>query len=58
MPLDLETLTHGMSSIQPFARVDNQAAERSLNLIHTTASMLRAKEAIPTLPANAGDDFQ
>ena len=56
MPLDPETFTHGMSSYQAFARLDNQAAERSLNLIHTTASMLRAKEALAALPANAGDD--
>ena len=56
--LDPETFTHGMSSVQAFARLDNQAAERSLNLIHTTSSMLRAKEALAALPANAGDDFQ
>ncbi|KAL1811248.1 hypothetical protein ACET3Z_021313 [Daucus carota] len=55
--LDPETFTHGMSSIQDFARLDNQAAERHLNLIHTTSSMLRAKEAFTALPANAGDDF-
>ena len=55
--LDPETFTHGMSSIQAFARMDNQAAERSLNLLHTSSSMLRAKEALTALPANAGDDF-
>ncbi|KAL1815699.1 hypothetical protein ACET3Z_018273 [Daucus carota] len=54
---DPETFTHGMSSIQAFARMDNQEAERSLNLIHTSSSMLRAKEALTALPANAGDDF-
>ena len=57
VPLDPETFTHGMPSIEAFAILDNQTAERSLNLIHTTSSMLRAKEALSALPANAGDDF-
>ena len=57
MPLDPETFTHGMPSIEAFARLDNQEAERSLNMIHTTSSMLSAKEALAALPANAGDDF-
>ena len=56
--LDPETFTHGMSSVQAFARMDNQAAERSLNLIHTSSSLTRAKEALAALPTNAGDDFQ
>ena len=58
VPPNPETFTHGMSYYQAFARLDNQVAERSLNLIHTTASMLRAKEALAALPANTGDDFQ
>ena len=57
VPLDPETFTHRMPSIEAFARLDNQTAERSLNLIHTTSSMLRAKEALAALPANAGDDL-
>ena len=37
--------------------MDNQATEKSLNFIHTTESMLRAKDAITNLPSNAGEDF-
>ncbi|KAL8126096.1 hypothetical protein AgCh_013398 [Apium graveolens] len=35
----------------------NEAAERTLNLVHTTDSMLRAKDAISSLPSTAGDDI-
>ncbi|KAL8104377.1 hypothetical protein AgCh_028547 [Apium graveolens] len=36
----------------------NEEAERILNLVHSTASMLRAKDAIKSLPPIAGDDFK
>ena len=53
-----ETFTHGFSAYQTFARLDNQAVERSLNLIYTKESMLRAKDAIAALPSSAGEDFE
>ena len=57
VPLDPGTFTHGFSFYQTFARLDNQSGERILNLIHTTVSMLRAKDAITNLPSNVGEDF-
>ncbi|KAK1360430.1 hypothetical protein POM88_044904 [Heracleum sosnowskyi] len=52
--LDPETFTHPVSAYQIRAQQGNVEAERSLNLIHTTASMQRAKDALTNLsPAAA-----
>jgi hypothetical protein len=52
--LDPETFTHPVSAYQIMAQQGNVEAERSLNLIHTTASMQRAKDALTNLPSEAG----
>ncbi|KAK1374163.1 hypothetical protein POM88_030356 [Heracleum sosnowskyi] len=51
--LDPETFTHPVSAYQVMAQQGNVEAERSLNLIHTTASMQRAKDALTNLPPGA-----
>ncbi|KAK1384574.1 hypothetical protein POM88_022309 [Heracleum sosnowskyi] len=57
--LDPETFTHPVPAYQIMAQQGNVEAERSLNLIHTTASMQRAKDALTNLPpgAAASGDF-
>ncbi|KAK1395309.1 hypothetical protein POM88_014365 [Heracleum sosnowskyi] len=57
--LDPETFTHPVSAYQILAQQGNVEAERSLQLIHTTASMQRAKDALTNLPpgAEASGDF-
>ncbi|KAK1365850.1 hypothetical protein POM88_041411 [Heracleum sosnowskyi] len=59
--LDPETFTHPVPAYQVMAQQGNVEAERSLNLIHTTASMQRAKDALTNLSpaaATSGDfDF-
>ncbi|KAK1388137.1 hypothetical protein POM88_016315 [Heracleum sosnowskyi] len=57
--LDPETFTHPVSAYQIMAQQGNVEAERSLNLIHTTASMQRAKDALTNLSpaAAASGDF-
>ena len=40
------------------AEQDNEAAERILKLVHTTALMLRANDVINSLPPAVGDDFE
>ncbi|KAK1397851.1 hypothetical protein POM88_007714 [Heracleum sosnowskyi] len=58
--LDPETFTHPVPAYQVMAQQGNVEAERSLNLIHTTASMQRAKDALTNLPpgAAASGDFE
>ncbi|KAK1373001.1 hypothetical protein POM88_029194 [Heracleum sosnowskyi] len=51
--LDPETFTHPVPAYQIMAQQGNVEAERSLNLIHTTASMQRAKDALTNLPSGA-----
>ncbi|KAK1384419.1 hypothetical protein POM88_022154 [Heracleum sosnowskyi] len=51
--LDPETFTHPVSAYQVLAQQGNVEAERSLQLIHTTASMQRAKDALTNLPPGA-----
>ncbi|KAL8154569.1 hypothetical protein AgCh_000079 [Apium graveolens] len=46
------------AAYQTLATQGNEEAERILNLVHTTDSMLRAKDAIKSLPPTAGDDFK
>ncbi|KAK1401887.1 hypothetical protein POM88_001492 [Heracleum sosnowskyi] len=51
--LDPETFTHPVSAYQVLAQQGNVEAERSLQLIHTTASMQRAKDALTNLSPGA-----
>ncbi|MDV3191821.1 MAG: hypothetical protein Q8841_02660, partial [Candidatus Phytoplasma australasiaticum] len=53
--VDDEAFTHPVPSYQLLAEQGNDNAERMLNLVHTTQSMVRAKDAITTLPSTAGD---
>ncbi|KAK1385103.1 hypothetical protein POM88_022838 [Heracleum sosnowskyi] len=55
--LNAETFTHPDPAYQVLARQGNVEAERMLNLVHTTKSMSRAKEAIQNLPPGAGEYF-
>ncbi|KAK1388076.1 hypothetical protein POM88_016254 [Heracleum sosnowskyi] len=57
--LDPETFTHHVPAYQVMAQQGNVEAERSLKLIHTTASMQRAKDALTNLSpaAAASGDF-
>lgn len=48
--MEAETFTHLDPNIQVFAAQGNVEAEESLNLVHTTTSMLRVKDDISTLP--------
>ncbi|KAK1379096.1 hypothetical protein POM88_025840 [Heracleum sosnowskyi] len=56
--LDPETFTHPVPAYQIMAQQGNVEAERSLNLIHTTASMLRDKDALANLSPGAGGSFE
>ena len=56
--LDAETFTHPVSAYQVLAEQGNEETERLLNLVHTTESMQRAKEALAHLSQGAGDDFE
>ncbi|KAK1385868.1 hypothetical protein POM88_023603 [Heracleum sosnowskyi] len=53
--LDPETFTHPVPAYQVMAQQGNVEAERSLNLIHTTTSMQRAKDALTNLPPGAAE---
>ncbi|KAL8104610.1 hypothetical protein AgCh_028723 [Apium graveolens] len=53
--LDAEAFTHPVPAYQLLAEHGNDNAERMLNLVHTTQSMMRAKDAITALPSTAGD---
>ncbi|KAK1383977.1 hypothetical protein POM88_021712 [Heracleum sosnowskyi] len=57
--LDPETFTHPVPAYQIMAQQGNVEAERSFNLIHTTASMQRAKDDLTNLSpgAAASSDF-
>ncbi|KAL8148041.1 hypothetical protein AgCh_005398 [Apium graveolens] len=52
-----EAFTHPVPAYQVLSEQDNVAAERILYLVHTTASMQRAKDAITAMPPTTGDDF-
>ncbi|KAK1394492.1 hypothetical protein POM88_013548 [Heracleum sosnowskyi] len=52
--LDPETFTHPVPAYQILAQQGNVEAESTLNLIHTTASMMRAKDALANLSPGAG----
>ncbi|KAL8112553.1 hypothetical protein AgCh_020031 [Apium graveolens] len=56
--LDAKTFTHPVSAYQTLAGQGNEDAERMLNLVHTTASMQRVKDAITVMPSTAGSDFE
>ena len=53
--LDAEAFTHPVPSYQLLAEQGNDNAERMLNLVHTTQSIMRAKDAITALPSTASD---
>ncbi|KAL8148652.1 hypothetical protein AgCh_005859 [Apium graveolens] len=55
---EAEAFTHLVLAYQVLAEQENVAAERILNLVHTTASMQRANDAITAMPSTAGDDFE
>ncbi|MGI4673542.1 hypothetical protein ACR2XN_29185, partial [Klebsiella pneumoniae] len=46
-----ETFTHHVPAYQILAGQSNQEAERSLGLVYTEHSILKAKEAINALPS-------
>ena len=54
--LDAEALTHPVPAYQILAGQGNENAERMLNLVHTTQSMQRAKDAITAMPPKGDDD--
>ncbi|MGI4673449.1 hypothetical protein ACR2XN_28700, partial [Klebsiella pneumoniae] len=56
--LDAEAFTHPDQVYQILAGQGNEEAEKSLNLVHTTESMMRANDAISNLPSGAGEDFE
>ena len=53
--LDADTFTHPISAYQLLAVQGNEGPERMLNLVHTSESMLKAKDAINKLPYIADD---
>ncbi|KAL8094885.1 hypothetical protein AgCh_036413 [Apium graveolens] len=53
--LDAEAFTPPVPAYQLLAEKGNDNTERMLNLVHTTQSMMRAKDAITALPSTAGD---
>ena len=55
--LDADTFTHPVSAYQILAAQGNEGAERLLNLVHTTESMLKDKAAINQMPSVADDDL-
>ncbi|KAL8135256.1 hypothetical protein AgCh_010063 [Apium graveolens] len=55
--LDIEAFTHPIPAYQILAGQGNENAEMMLNLVHTTQSMQRAKDAITPMPSTAGDDI-
>ncbi|KAK1368061.1 hypothetical protein POM88_034153 [Heracleum sosnowskyi] len=56
--LDAETFTHPEPAYQILAGQGSVEAERTLNLVHTTESMMRAKDAISNLPSTVDGDFE
>ncbi|KAL8121074.1 hypothetical protein AgCh_018005 [Apium graveolens] len=54
--LDVETFTHPVTAYQLLAGQGNEEAEKLLNLVHTTASMQRAKDVITAILPIASDD--
>ena len=55
--LDAETFTHLVPVYQTLAGHGNEDVERMLNLVHTTTSIQRAKNAITAMPPIVGDDI-
>ncbi|KAL8117723.1 hypothetical protein AgCh_015556 [Apium graveolens] len=55
--LDVEIFTHPITAYQFLAGQGNEEAEKLLNLVHTTASMQRAKDVITSMPPTASDDI-
>lgn len=53
--MEADTFTHPDPAYQILAEQGNEDAERSLNLVHTTASMLRDKAAINRVPDVTGE---
>ncbi|XP_074335508.1 uncharacterized protein LOC141672725 [Apium graveolens] len=53
-----DAFTHPVPGYQSLAEQDSVAAEIIVNLVNTTASMQRAKDAINSLPHAAGDGFE
>ncbi|KAK1384072.1 hypothetical protein POM88_021807 [Heracleum sosnowskyi] len=56
--LDPETFTHPVPAYQILAQQGNVEAESTLNLFHTTASMMSAKDALANLSPGAGGSDQ
>ena len=54
--MDAETFTHLVPAYQILAGQGNEEAERILNLVHTTQSMQREKDAITSMPPRADDE--
>ena len=54
--LDADTFTHPMTAYQLLAAQGNEGAERMLNLVHTSESMLKAKDALSKMPHIAKGD--
>ncbi|KAL8114224.1 hypothetical protein AgCh_021178 [Apium graveolens] len=54
---DAESFTHHVPAYQILADQGNEAAERTLNLVHTIASMQKAKDAINAFHTTIGVDF-
>ena len=48
--LDANTFTHPVSAHQILAEQGNVEAEKTLNLVHTSESMLRDKAAVNQMP--------
>ena len=58
--LDADTFTHPVSAYQMLAVQGNEGAERMINSVHTSESMLKAKDAINKLPSiadNVSEEF-
>ena len=55
--LDADTFTHPVSPYQILAEQGNVEAERTLNLVHTSESMLRDKAVVNQMPSIAAADL-
>ena len=53
--LDADTFTHPVSAYQLLAAQGNVEAEQTLNIVHTSESLLRDKAAVNRLPSQAGE---
>lgn len=55
---DPSQFTYYKPTYQLLAEQSNIQVESALNMVHTTESMMRARDVVSTIPLNVGDDFK